>query len=79
MSLPQELLRVRRRKDKITVIYAGLKELSLAKTLNSVYMEHKGKTRGELKEALTDCEMLLRSMRSSSMTLGTDYGCYKNI
>ena len=58
MILPQELLRVRRRKEKITALYAGDEEVSLAKTLISVYIEHKGKTRGELKEALTDCEML---------------------
>ena len=58
MILPSEVVRVRRRKGVIKPVYASEAEESLAKTIVSVFEEHVGRTRGELKEALGDCEML---------------------
>ena len=58
MILPSEVVRVRRRKGVIKPVYASEAESSLAKTLISVYEEHVSQTRGELKEALSGCEML---------------------
>lgn len=56
--LPPELLRVRRRSGRIRLQLARDEALSLAKTLISVYKEHIGLTRGELREALGACEEL---------------------
>jgi hypothetical protein len=56
--LPPELLRVRRRSGRIRLQLARDEALSLAKTLISVYEEHIGLTRGELREALGACEEL---------------------
>ena len=58
MILPSEVVRVRRRKGVIKPVYASEAEESLAKTIVSVFEEHVGRTRGELKEALGGCEML---------------------
>lgn len=58
MSLPPDLVVTRKRRGKIYAAYATEEHLSLAITLLSVYEEHLKKTRGELKEALADCEML---------------------
>jgi len=56
--LPSEVVRVRRRKGVIKPVYASEADVSLTKTLVSVFEEHVGRTRGELKEALGSCEML---------------------
>ncbi len=58
MILPSEVVRVRRRKGVIKPVYASETDVSLTKTLVSVFEEHVGRTRGELKEALSGCEML---------------------
>lgn len=58
MILPPENIRVRRRKGVIKLVYTSEDEVSLAKTLVSVFGEHIGGTRGDLKEALSGCEML---------------------
>lgn len=58
MMLPQELIRVRRRKGIIRPSYASKDHLSLAKTLVSVHEEHVGRTRMELDKALGGCEEL---------------------
>jgi hypothetical protein len=58
LMLPPEHIRARRRKGAIRLLYASEDQLSLAETLISVYEDHKGKTRGLLKEVLADCEML---------------------
>ena len=58
MILPSEVVRVRRRKGVIKPVYASEADVSLAKTLVSVFEEHVGRTRGELKEALGGCEIL---------------------
>ncbi len=58
MMLPPDLLRVRRRSGRIRLQLARDEALSLAKTLISVYEEHIGLTRGELREALGACEEL---------------------
>ncbi len=58
MILNPELIRVRRKKGTITPLYANEQELSLAKTLISIFKDFKGKTRKELREALLDCEEL---------------------
>jgi hypothetical protein len=58
LMLPPEHIRARRRKGVIRLLYASEDEVSLAETLISVYEDHKGKTRGILKEALAGCEML---------------------
>ncbi len=56
--LPQELIRVRRRKGIIRPSYASKDHLSLAKTLVSVHEEHVGRTRRELNKAIGSCEEL---------------------
>jgi len=56
--LSSEVVRVRRRKGVIKPVYASETDVSLTKTLVSVFEEHVGRTRGELKEALSGCEML---------------------
>ena len=58
MILPSEVIRVRRRKGILRPVYASEAEVSLAKTLVSVFEEHVGRTRGEMGESLRDCEML---------------------
>lgn len=58
MMLPPDLIRARRRKGTIRLTYASKDHLSLAKTLNEVYEEHVGRTRGELNGALSGCEEL---------------------
>ena len=58
MILPPELVVTRKRRDKVEAVYASEEHLSLVKTLISVYDENRKNTRGELKEALADCEML---------------------
>jgi predicted nuclease of restriction endonuclease-like RecB superfamily len=55
--LPTEHLRVHRRGETLRPIYLG-DETSLAKTLIAVYLDHIGKKRGELLEAISDCEEL---------------------
>jgi len=74
--LQSEVVRVRRRKGVIKPVYASEAEESLAKTLVSVFEEHVGQTRGELKEALSGCEMLgfdYRLVRGLSLVL--EYRC----
>jgi len=56
--LPTELVVTRKRRDRIEAVYASEEHLSLVKTLISVFDENRKNTRGELKEALADCEML---------------------
>jgi hypothetical protein len=56
--LPPELIRVRRRQGVIRPSYASEAELSLAKTLISVYRDHVGGKRGLLDDALSGCEEL---------------------
>ena len=76
MILPSEVVRVRRRKGIIKPVYASEAEMSLAKTLVSVFEEHVGGTREELKEALSGCEMLgfdYRLVRGLSSVL--EYRC----
>jgi hypothetical protein len=76
MTLPPDLLRARRRKGRITPVYAGEDKASLAKTLISVYQDHIGKTRAELAEALSHCEELgydSKLVRGLSAVL--DEGC----
>ena len=58
MMLPPELIRARRRRGVIRPIYASEAELSLAKTLVSVYSNHVGGRRGPLDDALSGCEEL---------------------
>jgi len=58
MILPTELVVTRKRRDKVEAVYAGEEHLSLLKTLISVFEENRKNTRGELKDALADCEML---------------------
>jgi len=58
LILPSEDIRARRRRGVIRPVYASEDEVSLAKTLVSVFGEHVGETRGDLKEALSGCEML---------------------
>lgn len=57
MMLPSEHLRVRRRGEVLRPIFLG-DETSLAKTLIAVYIDHVGRRRGELLEAVSDCEEL---------------------
>jgi predicted nuclease of restriction endonuclease-like RecB superfamily len=71
--LPTEHLRVYRRGETLRPIYLG-DETSLAKTLIAVYSDHVGRRRGELLEALTDCEELgydYRLVRGLSSVLDT--------
>lgn len=56
MTLPPELLRVRRRRGTIRPLYAAEDKLGLARTLISVFKAHVDKRRRELKEALRRCE-----------------------
>ncbi|TEU09491.1 DUF790 family protein, partial [Candidatus Bathyarchaeota archaeon] len=56
--LPPEHIRARRRKGVIRLLYASEEHVSLAETLISVHEDHRDKSRGVLKEALSDCEML---------------------
>jgi len=56
--LPQNLLRARRRRGTIRPLYAKDDELSLSKTLISVFEAHVDKQRGELRTALSRCEEL---------------------
>jgi len=56
--LPQNLLRVRRRRGIIRLLYAKEDKLGLSKTLISVFEAHIGKKRGELRSALSRCEEL---------------------
>ena len=58
MMLPPEHIRARRRKGVIRLLYASGEQASLAETLITVHEDHKGETRGSLKEALAGCEML---------------------
>jgi hypothetical protein len=58
LMLPPEHIRARRRKGVIRLLYVSEEHTSLAETLLSVYEDHVGKTRGALREALADCEML---------------------
>lgn len=55
--LPTEHLRVHRRGETIRPIYLG-EENSMSKTLIAVYADHVGRRRGDLMEALSDCEDL---------------------
>jgi hypothetical protein len=58
LMLPPELIRARRRQGLIRLSYASEAELSLAKTLISVYVDHVGGKRGLLDDALSGCEEL---------------------
>jgi len=58
LMLPPELIRARRRRGVIRPVYALEAELSLAKTLVSVYSDHVGGRRGPLDDALSSCEEL---------------------
>jgi predicted nuclease of restriction endonuclease-like RecB superfamily len=58
MILPHELIRVRRTKAALTLLFADSEKLSLAKTLIAVYHENRDKRRGELMEGLASCEEL---------------------
>lgn len=58
MMLPPEHIRARRRKGVIRLRYASEEHVSLAETLISVHEDHRDKSRGLLREALSDCEML---------------------
>ncbi|MFH2110453.1 MAG: DUF790 family protein [Candidatus Bathyarchaeota archaeon] len=55
--LPTEHLRVYRRGEVLRPIFLG-DETSLAKTLIAVYVDHVDRMRGELLEAVSDCEEL---------------------
>jgi hypothetical protein len=56
--LHPDLIRARRRKGIIRLLYASDDKESLAKTLVSVYDAHVGRTRGKLNEAVGGCEEL---------------------
>ena len=58
MRLPQNLLRVRRRKGRIRPIYAARDELPLAERLISIYREHVDEKRWRLWEALEEVELM---------------------
>lgn len=58
MMLHPDLIRARRRKGIIRLLYASEDKESLAKTLVSVYDAHVGRMRGELNEAVGGCEEL---------------------
>jgi len=58
LILPNELMRVRRRKGVIRPQYASEDYTSLAGTLIQVHLEHLGRTKGELRQALRACEEL---------------------
>jgi len=55
--LPAEHMRVHRRGEALRPLYLE-EDTSLAKTLIAVYRDHAGRRRGELAEALSDCEEL---------------------
>jgi hypothetical protein len=57
MTLPQEHIRVYRRKGVIRPVFLG-EDVSLSKTLIATYGSHVGMKRGALSEALSDCEQL---------------------
>ena len=58
MRLPQNLLRVRRRRGRIWLIYASRREPPLAELLISIYREHIDEKRWKLWEALEEVEMM---------------------
>jgi predicted nuclease of restriction endonuclease-like RecB superfamily len=71
--LPVEHMRVFRRKEVIKPILIE-DQTSLAKTLIAVYRDHIGKKRGELNDALSDCEELgydFRLVRGMASVLET--------
>lgn len=56
MRLPQNLLRVRRRRGRIRPLYASKRELSLAELLISIYREHIDEKRWRLWKTLIEVE-----------------------
>lgn len=58
MIIPRELIRARRRKGRITPLYLKQESIGLAKTLIAVYDDHKEEKKGDLEEALSECEQL---------------------
>ncbi len=58
MRLPQNLLRVRRRRGRIRPMYAARDELPLAERLISIYRRHVDEKRWRLWEALEELELM---------------------